>query len=146
MWSDTTTLSFIDGVSVFARPTQTTEYTLTLIDSLGCSATDLIRIIVDRREAVYIPNAFSPNGDGVNDALTVFADNTVASVNRFLVFDRWGAPVFENYDFQPNDLSQGWDGIHRSEPANVGVYVYLAEVLKVDGTTVLMKGDISLLR
>lgn len=146
IWSDSTSISAIDGLNVYARPTQTTEYTLTMVDSLGCTATDNIRIIVDRQDAVFVPSAFSPNNDGINDALTIFTDNSVVGVNRFLVFDRWGEPVFENYDFLPNDPSEGWNGLHRNEKANTGVYIYLVEVTKADGAQVLFKGDVSLLR
>ena len=101
--------------------------------------------VLKNRE-VYIPNAFSPNGDGINDWLTVFASDQVKKVNQFLVYNRWGEVVFEAHNFLPNNLSVGWDGTFKGEPLNPSVLVYWAEVEFVDGLVILFKGDVTIVK
>ncbi|MBI1227143.1 MAG: T9SS type B sorting domain-containing protein [Bacteroidetes bacterium] len=128
-------------------PLVTTAYTVTVVDGQGCVASDGVTVYVDRRKSVYVPNAFSPNGDGVNDLLQVFAkEGQVRKVRSFLVFDRWGESVFRYFDFQPNDPAFGWDGTHRGQPLNTAVFVWFAEVEFVDGTAELFEGDVVLMR
>ncbi|MCF8250436.1 MAG: gliding motility-associated C-terminal domain-containing protein, partial [Saprospiraceae bacterium] len=115
------------GQQVF--PVVTTAYTVTVSDAQGCSASDGVTVFVDRRKNVYVPNAFSPDGDGINDLLLVFAkEGQVEKVNSFLVFDRWGESVFRYFDFQPNDPAFGWDGTHRGQLLDAAVFVWFAEV------------------
>ena len=63
-------------------------------DENGCSSEGSVTIIVNAEHEVYVPNAFSPNGDGYNDSFTVFADDNVLQVRRMAVFERWGGQVF----------------------------------------------------
>ena len=95
---------------------------------------------------IYIPNAFSPNGDNINDRLTILAGNDVNQINRFLIADRWGAIVFETNDFLPNDEQHSWDGSFKGKQLASGVYVYFAEVEFRNGETVQLRGDILLVR
>ena len=88
---------------------------------------------------VFVPNAFRPNGDGVNDLVYVRGQNI--SEIQFKIFDRWGEMVFET-----NDQSIGWDGTFRGKPLDPDVYVYHLQVLCVDGQENLIKGNITLLR
>ncbi len=128
-------------------PVVTTAYSVTVVDGLGCSASDGLTVYVDRTKSVYVPNAFSPNGDGINDLLTVFArGEQVRRVRSFLVFDRWGESVYRYFDFQPNDPATGWDGTYRGLPLNPAVFAWLAEVEFVDGEVALFKGDVVLVR
>ncbi len=129
------------------RPFEDTYYTVSVIDENGCTATAQTLVVVDKERRVYIPNAFSPNGDGQNDALTVFSDMlSVAQVNTFQIFSRWGEKLFENNDFQPNQASEGWDGLFGNKMMMSGVYVFFAEVEFLDGHREIYKGDVTLLR
>ncbi|PHI19869.1 hypothetical protein CEQ90_10780 [Lewinellaceae bacterium SD302] len=126
---------------------ETFTVSVTVTDENGCQATDNTTIIVDRERGVYIPTGFSPNGDNRNDILFIGANGEqVVNIQQFLVFNRWGESVFENYNFQPNDPAQGWDGFHRGEPLNPAVFVYYAVVEFDDGEVVEYKGDITLIR
>jgi len=88
-----------------------------------------------------------PNGDGVNDVFTIFAKpGTVARVRSFLVFSRWGEAVFEYYDFQPDDSSFGWAGMHRGQAMKPAVFVWFAEIEFTDGKTEVFEGDVTLVR
>lgn len=146
-WTPADDLSCSNCVNPLATPTETKYYTIRVTNLEGCPATDRIQIVVDRNPAIYIPNAFSPhNNDGTNDRFVIYAKaNTVAKINSLMIFNRWGEMMFEVYNFPPNDPQYGWDGYHRSEPMNPGVFVYWTEVELIDGTTVIFKGDVTLM-
>ncbi len=129
------------------QPLEDTYYTVSVIDEDGCMASAQTLVAVDKKRRVYIPNAFSPNGDGQNERLTVFTDLTsVKQVNTLQIFSRWGEKLFENNDFQPNQETEGWNGLFGTKKMMSGVYVYFAEVEFIDGHRELYKGDVTLLR
>ncbi|MEL6668857.1 MAG: gliding motility-associated C-terminal domain-containing protein, partial [Bacteroidota bacterium] len=139
-------LSCPDCPNPWSTPFENVIYTLTITDSMGCTATDEIEIQLIRDLDIYVPSGFSPNNDGVNDRLTVFAGQSVAIVRRMMVFDRWGELVFERNDFSPNDLSLGWNGHFRGEPMNPAVFTWLVEVEYIDGSRQATAGDVTLIR
>ena len=145
-WTPGDSLSCNDCLTPTAQPSQTTTYHLEVISEEGCLTTGQITLRVDRRPAIYIPNAFSPhNQDGTNDRFYIFSKpGYVKKVNSLMIFNRWGEQVYEIYDFPPNDPQFGWDGTHRGELLNPAVFVYWTEVELVDGTTLLLKGDVTL--
>ncbi|MGB1216836.1 MAG: gliding motility-associated C-terminal domain-containing protein, partial [Saprospiraceae bacterium] len=144
--SDSLYLSCSDCPNPTASPVETTLYDIVVTDTInGCQTTAQIVIRVDKDRNVFIPNAFSPNTDGYNDFVTVYGDQSVASINYFRVFDRWGELVYENSNFPPNaPLNHGWDGRFKGKRMNPGVFVYVTEVLFIDGRTKVYKGDITL--
>lgn len=127
-------------------PLRTTEYIATLVDVNGCRSTDSVTVFVDRTRGVFIPNAFSPNGDGYNDRITVFASANVKTVRTFRIYERRGNLMFQRDNFAANDLSLGWDGFHRGQLMNSQVFVYFAEVEFQDGEVVTFEGSFSLIR
>ena len=128
-------------------PLVTTTYSIIVEAENGCRDKDEITVFVDRTKQVYVPNAFSPNGDGSNDVFLIYAKpNSVKNIHSFLVFSRWGESVFEYYDFQPNNPAFGWTGLHRGEPLDPAVFVWFAEIEFFDGTVEILKGDIHLIR
>ena len=126
-------------------PYFTTDYQLVITDENGCTATDATTITVNKPRPIYIPNAFSPNGDGENDVFMIYSDKEVEEVLSFRIYNRWGALVFADESFPPNDPAHGWNGFFKSEKMNPGVFVYVAEILFLDGVTVQFSGDVSLL-
>ncbi len=112
----------------------------------NCADTDKISIRVNVDANVYIPNVFSPNHDGTNDYVTVFADSRVKRVVYLEIFDRWGNQVFVANDFLPNDPQLGWDGTFKSKLMNPAVFAYVAQVELINGVLLPFKGDITLLR
>ncbi|MEY3368292.1 MAG: hypothetical protein RI973_1447, partial [Bacteroidota bacterium] len=127
-------------------PLEQTRISATVIDTNGCSASDNVALYVKKEREVFIPNAFSPNGDGTNDIFMIFAGRDVVKVKSFLVFSRWGEVVFEYRDFLPNDPAFGWDGNFRGSFLNPGVFTWHALVEFIDGEEVLFKGDVTLMR
>lgn len=145
-WTPTTQMSRPDSLSTYVSPLETTIYQITALDANGCDASDWIRITVDETVPIYIPSAFSPDEDGTNDILYIFAGPGVSEVKRFQIYDRWGNQLFVDGPFQPNDPTHGWNGNFNGSPMNSAVYVYYAEVLLTTGKVVLLKGDVTLLR
>ncbi|MFM9951772.1 MAG: gliding motility-associated C-terminal domain-containing protein [Saprospiraceae bacterium] len=128
-------------------PLETTAYSISVSDENGCVAKDQVTVFVRRNRDVFIPNAFSPDNDGTNDVLMIFAGDEVVRIKSFQVFNRWGESVFEVYTFLPNDPIYGWNGAGRGgQVFNAAVFVYLAEVEFIDGSTKLYTGDVSLIR
>ncbi|MFT6021064.1 MAG: gliding motility-associated-like protein, partial [Saprospiraceae bacterium] len=124
------------------QPLFTNTYEVMLVDSNGCVREDVVIIEVRKSRDVYIPNAFSPNGDGVNDRFTLYAGAAVKNVRSLLIYDRWGAAVFKANDFLPSEERFGWDGFFRGKLVSPGVYVYWTEVAFLDGEVLLYKGEV----
>ncbi len=138
--------SCIGCPEVQIMPVEAGMYAVTVTDSLsGCSATDEIIVMIDKQRDVFIPNVFSPNYDGTNDVFKVFVGPSVAQINSFRVFSRWGGVMFERTDIMPNE-DIGWDGTIKGKDAPEGVYVYIMEIEFVDGLTRLYRGDVSMVR
>ncbi len=116
-------------------------------ERVGCISDDKLSINVRDIRKIYIPNAFSPNNDGVNDYFTIFGESpNVQQINNFSVYTRWGELVYQATNFQVNDISNSWDGIFRGKFLPDGVYVYVAEVLFLDGEIGIYNGDVSLVK
>ena len=104
-------------------------------------------IVIEKDRRVYIPTAFSPNGDGDNDIFYIFADESqVTKVNQFSIFSRWGEVMFEASNFEPNNSQIGWDGTFKEERMDPAVFIYFAEIEFIDGHVEMYKGDITLLK
>lgn len=153
IWTPIDGLTF-EGNGIFdllnpvAKPFKPTEYKVTIISGDGCEASDRVLIRVDNEPHIYIPNVFSPwKEDGDNDRVYIFADpDQVVQINSFQIFDRWGAMLYLQENFQPNDPAHGWDGRFNGKLQTPAVFVYYAEIKLIDGRVVLYKGDITLLR
>ena len=139
-------LSTKNELEQFIQPFATATYSVTVQDTTGCMASDQMTIFVERQQDVYIPNAFSPDGDGQNDIFFIFAGQEVREIKKLAVFNRWGEALVELTNFQPNDPRFGWDGTYRGQLLNPGIFVYFAEIEMIDGEVVLFKGDVALIR
>ncbi len=115
-------------------------------DEFGCTAEDNIEIRLKKDYETYIPNIFSPDGDGRNDFFTIYGGKDVQRVLSFYIFDRWGQTVFERSSIRLNTPSDGWGGDLRNIAAPPGIYIYYAEVEFIDGHRAIFKGDVLLTR
>ncbi len=125
---------------------QQTRVAVIAVDTNGCTGQDVMTLFVRKDRAIFVPNAFSPNGDGINDRFQLYAGRDVRRIKSFLVFDRWGETVLQLADFAPNDPEFGWDGSYRGTPLNPAVFTWFAVVTFVDGQDQLFRGDVSLVR
>ncbi|MEY3368049.1 MAG: hypothetical protein RI973_1204 [Bacteroidota bacterium] len=131
--------------SVWAKPSYSVDYFLTVIDEKGCEAKDMVQFHVKKERNVQVPTGFSPNSDGNNDLLSVHG-KAGTLIKSFSVFDRWGELLFEDTDIPVNDTSRGWDGTFRSKEMPGGIYVWYIEALYPDGMKDFYKGETTLLR
>ena len=146
-WSPPDYLDCAGCPETAARPLATIQYEVEVTDSNGCTATDRVSITVNNPpSSTYAPTAFSPNGDGFNDYFTVFTDQSVSEILSLRIFDRWGGLVFEKRSFAPNAVAEGWDGLVKGKPVAGGTYVFVAELLKVDGQLGVLSGELVLVR
>lgn len=145
IWTDSNnSLECNSCLETYAAPVNDTEYVLTVTSVDDCSTSDSITVSVLKIRDVFIPNAFSPNNDGYNDLFFINANQAVARIKDFKVFNRWGSLMYEGQDLPPNESSSGWNGFFNGELMNTGIYVWVAEIEYLDGEVVLMKGDVTL--
>jgi gliding motility-associated-like protein len=90
-------------------------------------------------DGIFIPNTFTPNGNGQNDVFKVYSN--VMKAIHWMVFNQWGEKVFET-----TDLNGSWDGSYKGKPQPIGVYVYVVVGTLSDGTSVTQKGTFNLIR
>ncbi len=129
-----------------ASPLSDISYQLLVTDTFGCQAMDTLNIFVEKNYAVFIPNAFSPNGDGINDYFEIYAGKDVEKIISFSIFNRWGGVVFQKDNFLPEDFEGSWDGRFKNKELKPQVFVYMAKVAFVDGTEKVFSGDVSLFK
>ncbi len=139
-WSPDTGLTCTDCANPSAAPQETTVYTVTATDTAGCVDTDQVTVIVQTDVIVNVANAFSPNGDGMNDSFRIIANPAVLS-GELNVYDRWGVLMYTT-----TDVSIGWDGTYKGEAAQLGTYVYYAKMILATGEEFDTKGNVTLVR
>jgi gliding motility-associated-like protein len=115
-------------------------YRITATTREGCTATDDITIKVFIKPDLYVPNAFTPNGDGQNDKLRVIPVG-IKELHFFTVYSRWGELVFTT-----KNLSEGWDGMFKGKKQDSGGFVWVAEAVDFSGHIISRKGIAMLLR
>ena len=135
-----------DG-SLRVSPLESQTYRLQVRDEEGCSATDFVVVTVDGQVNVYVPTAFSPNGDENNELFRPYAGPQVQSLLNFKVYDRWGELLYDlNNDPLRDTDNFGWDGRLDGRPLNPQVFIWELEVELVDGALIRQFGDFVLMR
>lgn len=145
-------LTRVDSIppTYLARPVVNTSYTVTVIDSNGCTATDVVEIRVVKNLNLHAPNIFSPlNKDNSNDFFNVWVTKGVDYIELLEIYDRWGNLVYQGVDgrdFERNSFTSGWDGKFKNAPVVPGVYVWRALVKWLDGSKTNHAGDVTVYR
>ena len=142
-WTPSTALVSPTQPSTTAILQETTTFTVAVTDTFGCTLTDTVTIkvnpIVCGTPFVFIPNSFTPNGDGVNDVLYVRSD--ILDECYFIIYDRWGEKIFETHD-----QNIGWDGTYKQKDCQRGTYDYYFKGKCKDGDELELKGNVTLIR
>ena len=124
----------------------TTTYYVQVRDSSGCFAIDSVTIFVRIERPYFAPNAFTPNGDGVNDYFTIYGGAALESIEELQIWSRWGELVWESGGpISPNDEPSGWDGTFNGKKLNPGVFVWRARLRFIDQEVIAYTGDLTLL-
>lgn len=136
LWDPGISLSDNTIANPVATPTETTEYTLTATDSVGCSLTK--RVVVQVEQTAFVPNLFTPNGDGKNDLLLIYG-LTQANTFQFQIFNREGSMVYETRDVR-EATNSGWNGFVGGTRQPSGVYYWKVNGKYDTGKRVLLNG------
>lgn len=115
-------------------------YSLTACDSFNCCATDSIRIHDCCEYGIYVPDAFSPNNDGINDIFEIITSNEILRFN-ISIFNRWGEKIFST-----TGINKGWDGTYKGIQCETGVYYYHLYIENTNNKTTYLSGNVGLLR
>lgn len=127
------------GSTINVEPKESTIYCVTVSSSSGCSEHVCLKVDVVRESTLYVPNVFTPNGDGLNDLFEVPHVNI--SEFNIRIFNRWGALLFES-----NSITTSWDGTFKGKPVEDDVYVYTITARGEDRTEFIKRGHITVLR
>ncbi|MCE9538102.1 MAG: gliding motility-associated C-terminal domain-containing protein, partial [Bacteroidetes bacterium] len=142
-WSPSTGLNNTNSFNPTATPEHTTTYTVSILDSLGCPKRASVTIYVMSKECdpadIFVPNTFTPNGDGNNDVLYV-RGNEITEL-YFAVYNRWGELVF-----QTSDLKKGWEGTYKGAKADPAVFAWYINAKCFNGDELKKKGNVTLIR
>jgi len=145
-WWPGETLSCTECFNPVASMTTMTTYNIDVASSHGCRASDSVTILLycDNSQ-VFIPNAFTPNGDGEND---IFYPRGMGlkTIKTFRVYNRWGQLLFEREGMNLNDPQNGWDGSFKGDTPRPDVYVYILEAVCYTGEDIHIKGDVTIIR
>jgi gliding motility-associated-like protein len=141
-WSPSNRLECGECQSTTWMADRSQTFAVNVVDENGCAAKDSVtfRVVGDCRDDVFVPNAFTPNGDEINDRFLVRSQNQI-KLNHFKIFDRWGKEVYSS-----SDIEEGWDGNHKDKEAFSGVYVYHLIAGCRNGQSVLVKGNVTVIR
>ncbi|WP_298732096.1 PKD domain-containing protein [uncultured Chitinophaga sp.] len=145
-WRPAEGLSCIDCETPLVLPRSNINYFATVTNQYGCTATDGLNIrLVCESSSIFLPNTFTPNGDGQNDIFYI-RGRGVRNVKVFRIFNRWGQLVFERSNLSTDDPTSGWDGKFQGIPVNPDVFIYYAELVCDSNETFTMKGNVTVLR
>jgi gliding motility-associated-like protein len=142
-WSPTDALDDPSVSNPLALPAEPTWFSVTVTDINGCTASSTVwvplRELICDDPYIFVPNAFTPNGDGENDQL--FVRSNILSELYFAVYDRWGELVFET-----TDLDLGWDGTFRGQALPPDAFGWYLKAKCYNGQEFFQKGNVTLLR
>jgi gliding motility-associated-like protein len=144
-WLPANDLNCSDCPSPLTTPTADRDYIISVKNAFQCTAADTIKVVTECGEShIYIPNAFTPNGDALNNTFTIRGSG-VKLVSSFAIFNRWGELVFEKKNFLPGDAGASWNGKFRGMNVPAGSYVYLASFQCASGQVFSKKGTVTVI-
>jgi gliding motility-associated-like protein len=128
-------------IAIFGEGVITYAYAVQATDPTGCFGIDSIHIkVYNVPPGIYVPNAFTPNGDGLNDTFKPITLG-IKSLSLFRIYNRWGQLVFAT-----SEIGKGWDGMVNGAPQNAGNYVWIADGIDYLGKKVQVRGNVLLVR
>lgn len=138
-WTPAAGLSSANLLNPVASPATTTNYVLRVVTTNGCTASDNMVLTVIPY-CVKPLNAFTPNGDGINDKWLITNGNCLTSAS-VEVFNRYGSSVY-----QSNDYKNDWQGTYKGENLPDGTYYYIIKYHLINGASQVLKGNVTILR
>jgi gliding motility-associated-like protein len=145
-WTPADYLSCTDCPTPTTKPEEPITYHVLVTDEQGCQDSISVRVIIRKDINIFVPNIFTPNGDGINDYVSVFADHHIKKIDNLKIFTRWGELVYEKSDFLPNIESEGWNGKFRNADMDPAVFAWVVQVTIPGEGVRIIKGDVTLIR
>ncbi len=145
LWTPWDGLSCTDCLSNVIRSNSDRKYMIIGSTRYQCLDTVYLNIRSISIAHFAIPNAFTPNGDGLNDYFYVMASPDIARIDKFEIFDRWGKKIFERKDGRANDFTSGWDGSYMGKKVSPGTYAYAITVTLSSGKKETYKGTVTVI-
>lgn len=146
-WSSRNFISCSDCADAIVYPTFDMTYTVDAVAEGGCSVSQTFDITVLDNRRLYVPTAFSPNGDDRNDRWRIFTGPRAEAITGLQIADRWGGIRYVQPEQELPPAEAGWDGRDGSgQELSVGTYLYTATVRFTDGSTKNIGGEITLMR
>jgi gliding motility-associated-like protein len=145
-WTYNGTVLCTDCDTLMVASVEAGIYIFTVTDTSGCSVSDFLEITILEDFNIFIPTAFSPNGDGINDAFELFWTGSILGVKEVYIFDRWGDKVFEFDPTAPVADPIFWDGTFNGKPCQDGLYVYYIVFLTSEGVDEERRGEVQIIR
>jgi len=138
-WQPADAFPVQDAINQSVVADSTLHITVTAMSNDGCPASAALVLEVKHPDDFYVPNAFSPNGDGINDKFSVYG--TTIDHGLLRIYNQWGQLLY-----QTTDIKDGWDGNYKGVPQPVGVYAYTVVAVMTDGSTQTAHGFLNLIR
>ncbi len=120
------------------------HFELRVVDDKDCVYVGKVTFRAHR--GFYVPNVFSPNGDGLNDFFHLYSDRSVEKIDWMQIYDRWGELIYQMTDLFPNQDERAWDGTFRGRAMPPGVYLYFIKFRDKSGVQHTLTGDVTLIR
>ncbi|TAL41339.1 MAG: gliding motility-associated C-terminal domain-containing protein, partial [Chitinophagaceae bacterium] len=145
LWTPSAGLDFLNVKDPVFTYDKKIEYLIFITSATGCVTVDTLLVNIDgpvlgSLPYVFVPKAWTPNGDGHNDKLFPFTLN-ISAIRYFRIYNRWGQKVFET-----NVIGQGWDGNFNGVPQGIDVYAWIIEAIGINGEKIKSAGEAVLLR
>ncbi len=144
-WTPKETLQCNTCASTFAEPPNTTKYVAT-VSNLGSRCFKKIQTQVIVISDVFVPTAFSPNGDSMNDIFYIIGSKSVKMIKEMNIYNRWGELIFRDENFMTADASHGWDGNYNGKILNPDIFTYKIVAEMKNGEVNNFSGAFTLLR
>jgi gliding motility-associated-like protein len=138
-WTPAQWLSNATIADPIASPLDNVTYTVTATNDAGCRDEDSVIIKLNAPNDIFVPTAFTPNGDGKNDTFKPYIGRSFTLLD-FTVYDRWGEKIFTT------KKENGWDGKINGQPQNSGIYVWILKANDEHGSIINKKGIVALIR
>ncbi len=146
IWSGPAAFSCSDCFSpIISNPIEG-DYYVVVMDIYGCEDTGVIHLIKESNPDIFVPDIINPDSDVGNSHFTIYGNKDVDKILSLSIYDRWGNKIFDQKNIAINTPKLGWDGTYKGQKVVSGVYVYIAEILFLDGRKKQISGDLTIIR
>lgn len=145
-WVPALFLNCSDCKTPVTTPSYSATYTLFAYTPEGCMSKDVVNVFATcTGDNLFIPNTFSPNGDGINEVFYP-RGRGIEKIRSMKIFSRWGQMIYLKENFLANDQNAAWNGKNKGQFVTPDVYVYMIDLICENGNIITLKGDVTLIR